>query len=126
MYRWQRYPDAALSSDRIVGRIDGGDLFSRESHRFRGNTTRDYLVGVIVGDELPVVNFERIVADLGRDTQDLIRITLGRTHVARLDVAELSIGESEALRHRSEKLLLVGMKHSICLGDVEETFKHIL
>ena len=44
----------------------------------------------------------------------------------RLDVAELGIGEAEALGHLGEKLLLVRMKHTVRLGDVEETFKYIL
>ena len=38
---------AALSSDRIVGSVDGGDIFSRDVHKFRRNATRNHLVWVI-------------------------------------------------------------------------------
>jgi hypothetical protein len=81
---------------------------------------------VIVGDELPVVYFQRLVVDPGRDAQDIIRIALIGTNMTRFDVAELGIGESKALSHLSKKLLFPWIKHTIRLGYVEETFKHII
>ena len=69
--------DAALSSNRRIGRVDGGDFLGRDGHKFRRDAARDHLVRVIVDDELPIVNFQRIIADVGRYAQNLIRIALG-------------------------------------------------
>lgn len=57
---------------------------------------------MIVGDELPIVNFQRVITDLGRNAQDVIRIALGKTNVACLDVAELSMSEPEPLGYLSK------------------------
>ena len=81
---------------------------------------------MIVGDQLSIVNFQRIVADLARNAQNLIGIVFGRARVPCLNVAELHVGKSEAPGDLSEKTLFVGMKDSVCHGDVEETFKHVL
>ena len=59
--------DTAFFSDLLIGRVDGGDLLGRHGHKFWRNRACDHLVRMIVGDELPVVNFERIIADLWRD-----------------------------------------------------------
>lgn len=55
---------------------------------------RDHLVWVIIYDELPIVNLQRIIANVGRYAQNLIRTLLAEFT---WDVAKLSIGEPKAL-----------------------------
>jgi hypothetical protein len=81
---------------------------------------------VIIEDELPVMSLQRLIVDLGRYPQNLVRIAFSGTHVTRFDVAELSIGEPEAHSHLSENVFLVRMEHAVRHRDVEETFKHVL
>jgi len=120
------YSDAALSGDCLIGSIDGGDFLGRDGHKFGWNAASNHLVRMIVDHELAVVNFQRIIAGLGRDTQNFIRILLGGSGVAHFDVAELNVCESEAPGYFSQKLFLVGMEHPVRHGDVEETFQHVL
>src|SRR5262245_45564254 len=67
---------------------------------------------MIVGDQLSIVNFQRIIADLARNAQNLTGIVFGRARVPCLNVAERHLGKSEAPGDLSKKTLFVGMKDS--------------
>src|SRR5680860_1764561 len=81
---------------------------------------------MVFRDELTVLRLQRLVGDRRLELQDLIGVALGSDHVARLDVAELGVGEAETLGDLGKELLLSRMKLVVGLGDMEQTVEHVL
>jgi hypothetical protein len=74
----------------------------------------------MVGDKTAVVALQFLIADRRFDAEHIVGIALGSDDVARLDVAELGVGETEALGDLPEELLLARMQRLVGLGDVEQ------
>ena len=80
---------------------------------------------MILRDKLAVMRLEFIIANLRRDFQHVVRITLIRRHVARLDIFKLGVRETEPARHFLEIRLFGRMHHFVRPGDVKQAIQDI-
>jgi hypothetical protein len=67
--------DAALSGHYLVGGINGSNFPGRDRHEFGWNASRYHRVRMVLEYQLAVVAFQRVVINLERYSQHLIRIT---------------------------------------------------
>src|SRR3990170_5301047 len=125
-YRPWRELNPALLGDRAISLVEGDDLFGGDGDELLRHATRDELVGMVVGEQPAVVTHQLFIADRRLDAEHVVGIALGGDDVAHLDVAELGVGETEALGDLPKELFLLGMQRLVGVGDVEQTVEHVL
>ena len=115
-----------LLGDRVIGLFDRGDPLCRDEDELLRHSTRQELIRLIFSNQSAVVIPQFIVADRGFEAEYVIRVALGPWSMARLHKVEFSIRETESLRDLPKEFFFLRVDHPVCLGDVEDTFEHVL
>ena len=84
------------------------------------------LSGWLSASKRAVVALQLLIADRGLEAEHLVGIALGGSDVAGPDRAEFDVGKAEALGDLAEELFFLGVQRLVGLGDVEQTFEHVL